>query len=688
MKAVVIGVAGQDGSYLAEFLLRKGYEVLGLTRFHSAEFGTNLHVAYDLGLRVMNVDITDSQTLVEALARFQPDEVYNLAALSYVGASWDSPGNVMDVNAKAVANLIQACRVAKDGIRLYQASSSEMFGNTLAPEGRKTDGRPSVMLMADDLMKPRSPYGVSKMAAHHLCRVARESHGQYVVGGICFNHECISATTALLIRKGGMIDISSPEWIGPYSEGRKPQAVAFDTSGLEVWDGADWTRVLAMTGKPRRTTDADHAMLLTIARSGSVETTASHNLLSAEGQKTKAVDVAVGSRLLVGSGWPEGDGGEPMSLGMARFLGYMTADGYVSDDGSNAHYTKNDDSLRAEVSRLWRALFCGTTAEGRSPSGFSGGGEVSYVRLTGASAAIPLLRSQLYMPDKTKRVAQVILNADRPAQEAFLDAYYAGDGLKAFGDRRWAAKTNSPYLALGLIYLAGLRGMPVSAYVEDRDAAHRYYQLNGQICGGGAGATKDPCEVRETRGGRPTNMVYDLETESGCLMAGVGRLVISNSERRGVQFVTRKIAVGLAAVKKGIVQGIPLGTLDAHRDWGYAPEYIAGMWRMLQQPEPHDFILATGKAYSVRDFLNTCASFMDLPKSGEDYAISNQAYLRPAEVWTLVGDTVPAELALGWKAEVEFEELVGRMAAHELMAQGFEPPAMFPPVESLKSWTD
>jgi len=349
MKAVVIGVAGQDGSYLAEFLLRKGYEVLGLTRFHSAEFGTNLRVAYDLGLRVMNVDITDSQTLVEALARFQPDEVYNLAALSYVGASWDSPGNVMDVNAKAVANLIQACRVAKDGIRLYQASSSEMFGNTLAPEGRKTDGRPSVMLMADDLMKPRSPYGVSKMAAHHLCRVARESHGQYVVGGICFNHE---------------------------------------------------------------------------------------------------------------------------------------------------------------------------------------------------------------------------------------------------------------------------------------------------------------------------------------------------SERRGVQFVTRKIAVGLAAVKKGLVQGIPLGTLDAHRDWGYAPEYVAGMWRMLQQPEPNDFILATGKAYSVRDFLNTCASFMDLPKSGEDYAISNQAYLRPAEVWTLVGDTVPAELALGWKAEVEFEELVGRMAAHELMAQGFEPPAMFPPVESLKSWTD
>lgn len=683
MRALIFGVAGQDGSYLAEFLLSKGYDVLGAARFHASDgVGPNLVDAVNGGMSLTNIDLMDASNVLEVIARFKPDEVYNLAAQSFVGSSWDAPAYVLGVNTVAVATILEACRMVSQDIRFYQASSSEMYGNRLGSPTQTLD----TMLMADDMMVPRSPYGISKLGAHHLCRVYRESHGMFAVGGICFNHECVSAEAPLLVRRNGLIDITSPEWAGPYSEGRKPTTVSFDTSGLEVWDGSCWTKVLAMTGKRRRATDPDHAMQLTIARAGSVETTAHHNLLDAEGQKTKARDVAVGDRLLLGEAWPEADSPERLGLGLARFLGYMVADGYVSTDMMNAHYTKNDDALRAEVSRLWRLLFSGTSSEGVSPSGYPGGGEVKHLRLTGASDSLPWLRSLLYMPDKTKRVPRIVLNTDRETQDAFLDAYYAGDGLKAFGDKRWAVKTNSPYLALGLIYLGGLRGMPISVYVEDRDAAHRYFQLNGQL-GGGVATTKDPAEVRETRAGRPTNMVYDLETDTGCFMAGVGRVVISNSERRGLQFVTRKVTMGMALVKAGRADRFPIGTLDSCRDWGYAPEYVVGMWKMLQQEKPADYIVATGIAHSVRELVNAAALAMDMPKPGEEYVEVVTALSRPAEIWRLVGDTLPAKERLGWGAKVGFEELVGRMAEADLLRMGLPPVKAYPNYRELEAWS-
>lgn len=345
MRALIFGVAGQDGSYLAEFLLSKGYDVLGAARFHASDgVGPNLVGAVSDGMSLTNIDLMDASNVLEVIARFKPDEVYNLAAQSFVGSSWDAPAYVLGVNTVAVATILEACRMVSRDIRIYQASSSEMYGNRLGSPTQTLD----TMLMADDMMVPRSPYGISKLGAHHLCRVYRESHGVFAVGGICFNHE---------------------------------------------------------------------------------------------------------------------------------------------------------------------------------------------------------------------------------------------------------------------------------------------------------------------------------------------------SERRGLQFVTRKVTMGMALVKAGRADRFPIGTLESCRDWGYAPEYVVGMWKMLQQAKPADYIIATGIAHSVRELVNAAASAMDMPKPGEEYVEVIPALSRPAEIWRLVGDTLPARMELKWEAKVGFEELVGRMAEADLLRLGLPPVKAYPNYRELEAWS-
>jgi GDPmannose 4,6-dehydratase len=345
MRALIFGVAGQDGSYLAEFLLSKGYDVLGATRFHASDgVGPHLALAVNQGMSLTNIDLLDASNVLEVVARFHPDEVYNLAAQSYVGSSWDAPSYVLGVNTVGVSTILEACRVVSKDIRIYQASSSEMYGNRLGSPTQTLD----TMLMADDLMVPRSPYGISKLGAHHLCRVYRESHGMFAVGGICFNHE---------------------------------------------------------------------------------------------------------------------------------------------------------------------------------------------------------------------------------------------------------------------------------------------------------------------------------------------------SERRGLQFVTRKVTMGMALVKAGRADKFPIGTLDACRDWGYAAEYVVGMWKMLQQETPKDYVLATGVSHSVRELVNVAALAMDMPKPGEEYVEVVPSLIRPAEIWRLVGDTLPARQGLGWEAKVGFEELIGIMAEADLARLGMPPVTIRKPYTELEAWS-
>ena len=183
--AIITGISGQDGSYLAELLLEKDYEVWGVLRRHSQpEYQSNrleeagiynhpfLHLVYG--------DVTDFSSMCHLVKDVQPDEIYNLAAQSHVKISFDQPGFTTNADAIGVLNILESIRLECPSARLYQAGSSEMFGNEVDEDGYRRETTPMV---------PVSPYGCAKLYAYSLCRVYRSSYDLFISNGILFNHE-------------------------------------------------------------------------------------------------------------------------------------------------------------------------------------------------------------------------------------------------------------------------------------------------------------------------------------------------------------------------------------------------------------------------------------------------------------------------------------------------------------------
>ncbi len=156
--------------------------------------------------------------------------------------------------------------------------------------------------------------------------------------------------------------------------------------------------------------------------------------------------------------------------------------------------------------------------------------------------------------------------------------------------------------------------------------------------------------------------------ESYGLYACSGILFNHESERRGLEFVTRKISNAVARIKLGLQEELVLGNLDSKRDWGYAGDYVKAMWAMLQQDEPDDYVIATGETYEVREFVQRAFAIAGI-EDWEQYVRLDPKFLRPAEVDLLVGDATKAETKLGWRREVSFPELVERMVRHDLSVE-------------------
>jgi GDPmannose 4,6-dehydratase len=175
--ALVTGITGQDGSYLAEFLLKKGYRVVGMTRRTSTEVHERIeHIVDDV--EILSGDLLDQSSITSIVDAVAPDEIYNLAAQSFVPASWSQPVLTGEFTALGVTRVLEAVRQVNPAIRFYQASSSEMFGKVV--ETPQTETTP---------FYPRSPYGVAKVYGHWITVNYRESYGLYACSGICFNHE-------------------------------------------------------------------------------------------------------------------------------------------------------------------------------------------------------------------------------------------------------------------------------------------------------------------------------------------------------------------------------------------------------------------------------------------------------------------------------------------------------------------
>ncbi len=177
-RALITGITGQDGSYLTEFLLEKGYRVYGIQRRSSTISTERLNHLLEGGLELISGDLIDENSLIKALKDTEPDEVYNLGAQSFVPASWNQPILTGEVTGLGVTRLLEAIRIVNPEIRFYQASSSEMFGKVMeTPQSETTP------------FYPRSPYGVAKVYGHWITINYRESYDMFAVSGILFNHE-------------------------------------------------------------------------------------------------------------------------------------------------------------------------------------------------------------------------------------------------------------------------------------------------------------------------------------------------------------------------------------------------------------------------------------------------------------------------------------------------------------------
>jgi GDPmannose 4,6-dehydratase len=222
-KALITGISGQDGGYLAEYLLELGYSVYGVVRRETA---TMRWLGPIQGkIEVLYADMRDTASLEVAFAKSSPDEVYNLAGQVFVPTSWQIPAETFDINVGGLARLLNIIERQKPDTRLYQASSSEMYGNLNGLRNEQT------------ALAPTSPYGVSKTAAHRLCEVYRE-RGVFAVGGILFNHESPRRGPEMVTRK---ITLAAADW----AQGKKSKLKLGNMQARRDWGYAgDYVRAM------------------------------------------------------------------------------------------------------------------------------------------------------------------------------------------------------------------------------------------------------------------------------------------------------------------------------------------------------------------------------------------------------------------------------------------------------------
>ena len=180
-KAIITGINGQDGSYLAELLIEKGYEVIGTLKRNSVAENQTFRLDNVFGkIKLEYADLTDMASLVRIITKYMPDEIYNLGAQSHVAISFDQPVYTAQATGVGTLNLLEAARLIKPNIKIYQASSSEMFGNTIDEDGYQRE---------TTQLNPVSPYGCAKVFSYNICRNYRNSYGMFISNGILFNHE-------------------------------------------------------------------------------------------------------------------------------------------------------------------------------------------------------------------------------------------------------------------------------------------------------------------------------------------------------------------------------------------------------------------------------------------------------------------------------------------------------------------
>lgn len=660
--ALITGICGMDGSILAEQLLEKDYNIIGVMRRNATN---NLENAEHLKnkIDVIEGDITDMSSMLRIIQQIKPHEIFNLAAMSHVYTSFEQPLATIDINTKGVVNILECVKSLGFSTRIFHASTSEMFGESPAPQNIET------------ILKPQSPYAIAKVASHHFIRLYREAYKIYCCAGITFNHECLFYNSPVILEKNGMIDIC---YVGNLVSNKANlnkdiSTKDYEKDNIKIWDGKEFVQLKTVSRKKLITLDVkNRKKQITNSPHGIVNTTPNHNLCNLDLEKIPANSVKQGDKLAHGCFPKSFEKNNSLTEDMAKLYGMLCSNRYIN---THLKFTNNNADVQLEFARLIKKCFCFTgilkTTRISDFNEFT-----TQLSVSGISRAeCEVLRNKLYdLRTKNKKVPSEVLNASYNIKKTFIEGYYLGCEQKTGNEdyKYKSFKTSSPLLAQGLLYLFQ-QVYPEQDYClctfEQNEKIYTHVNFNSPHKNLGNSFKKEINIVSKIINMNEDNQhVFDIETESGRVCAGIGSMIIGNSERRGPKFVTRKISMGVAKCLQDPNYKLKLGNLDAKRDWGYAPEYCRGFYLVLQKEKPNDYIFATGEMHSVKEFCELAFSHVGL--NWEDYVEIDRLNLRPQEVNELCGDYSKTKEQLNWEPKIKFEELVKIMVDYDCKLLG------------------
>ena len=697
-KALITGVTGQDGSYLAEFLLHKGYEVHGIVR-RASTFNTGRidHIYVDphnpkARFFLHYGDLSDAEQINNIVYNIRPDEVYNLGAQSHVRVSFDIPEYTANTTALGTTRLLETIRRSGRKIKLYQASSSEMFGAAKPPQSEKT------------VFQPRSPYACAKAYAYWMVKNYRDGYGIFASNGILFNHESLPKNSPVILKVNGLVDILPIEEL--FHKGGKHlyEGIKDEYREQLIWTGDVWTKIINGTAY----IDRKKKLNFLQTREACVELTDGHYLFDECNREIKAEDVKVKDRLYK-AGFPIVKNKlNDTDFDLAYFIGYMVGDGHIDPRGRIRLTGINKNEI-LNIGKIVMSKY-GWTYRLKTWGAGSWKGcknKVWQLDINNDSEWGLWIRRHIYTSSGEKKIPQFILNNNKKIKLDFFRGYYGADG-RIGGHEKYRYKgwtTKSAVLNLGLNFLINeLTGQKIKTKMEYRDGNRYYYtQLRSLMpANKGKHLIKDLNEVVKIRKTSNFNdkTFFDLQTKSQTFASGANLVKIHNSPRRGETFVSRKITRALANIIAGNQDKLYLGNLEAKRDWGFAPEYVEMMWLMLQQRKADDYVIGTGESHSVKEFVEKAFGYAGIniewkgsglkakgivesvDRSIERYKAIKKGgaiieidphYLRPTEVDCLKADTLKAKKDLGWQPRVHFNDLVKIMVDYDMKLTGLKP---------------
>lgn len=690
MKAIIFGVTGQDGSYLADLLLEKGYLVYGVARRVSTDNTQRIKRVLDnKNFFLVTGDVTDQFFVHKILNEVTPDEVYNLAAQSHVGVSFNNPNTTIDITFGGCLNLLNTIRSMPKHERpkMYQASSSEMFGSEYSIK----DGNPiGIELDTGKIafekikyqdentnMVPNSPYAVAKLAAHNMCRVYRESYGMFVSCGILFNHESERRGENFVTRK-------ITKWLGEFDDWRDGD------NGYKATENE-----LFLTERTR----------FPKLRLGNIDAVRDWGFA---GDYCVDYDVC----LLTPKGWKFRNGlnvgdevinfnkeTNSISIDTINNIYDTTSNGdrynfsgrgvsFSCTENHRIYYQKKSKSSKGgwsdwkiatakEMYEMFSDISLRTKYDFRFP-GFSNSDIEEYdisddhIYLLGCLLAegsleskyangIKISLSQSYIANEQthKKIESILINLK----------YTYRTRNRNDGVTEWVLSSESSEELLKLFDVSNVHICPKYVYsFSQRQSKILFDAL--MDC--------DGCWGNMTYSSKRNLLAVDFQSVAHL----AGYMTSDISENDGTYIV----GVLSRKNKYKYVQEISLSKNNSEEVWCVNTNngtiitrdnnkiFISGncqaMWLMLQHNEPDDFVIATGEAHSVKDFLEIAFDYFDMKY--KHHIVIDPKFYRPCEVEFLHGSAEKAKKVLGWEPKVSFNDLVERMCHYDWLHSTYD----------------